>query len=102
MIAPPGLPHLDPSLLVHHGWERIGGIDTAGRRSLWMRLTHGPDCDREHHAACGAIDDASTVTRIELRSGRERDDGYIAIDRAHPLFIELLGVLLDARFAVQT
>jgi hypothetical protein len=95
------------------GWERIGGICTASRRSMWMRLTHGEGCDQLTHAACCTVhnpatgegwyvDDETTVTQIELRAGREGCDSYLKIDRSNPLFAQLLAVFLDARFAVQS
>jgi hypothetical protein len=95
------------------GWERIGGVDTAERRSMWMRLTHGQGCDQLTHAVCCTVhnpatgegwyvDDETTVTQIELRAGREGCDSYLKIDRSNPQFAQLLAVFLDARFAVQT
>jgi hypothetical protein len=79
------------------GWERIGAVCSAGRRSIWMRLTF-----EESAPLAGLYDDAGAVTQIELRGGREGDDDYLVITRDNPQFGELLDFFCTARFAVQT
>jgi hypothetical protein len=60
------------------GFHRIGRVDDAGRRSLWLR--------EERDA-------------VELRAGREGSDESVRITREHLLFREICGVLSSARFA---
>lgn len=85
----------DPSAeITEDGWERIGAVCSAGRRSVWMRLRRRDDA-LPH-------DCADNVEELELCAGREGDDEHLVIPRANPLFAELLSVLLAARFAVQT
>lgn len=76
------------------GWERIGQVCSAGRRSLWMRLTRIDESS--------PYDDSSNVSQIELCAGREGDDDYLVITRDNPQFARLLDLFLCARFAVQT
>lgn len=67
------------------GWRRIGRIDSAGRRSLWIRETwnrDGPAC-------------------IELCAGREGDDAYVRITPDNPQWRDLENVLTCARFAAE-
>jgi len=62
------------------GWERIGRIDKAERRSLWIR--ESPDV-------------------IELCAGREGDDAYVRITPENPQWRDLSSVLGCARFAAE-
>lgn len=64
------------------GFDRIGRIDSVGRRSLWMR--HYQEGD---------------ISTIELRAGREGDDARVVIPRTSELAGEIHEVLLTARFA---
>ena len=66
--------------LAGQGFHRIGRIDAAGRRSLWLREEQGA---------------------IELRAGREGDDARVRITAQHPLYTELRAVLVCARFAAE-
>lgn len=45
------------------GWERVTPLDAAGRRATWMRISKYPD---------------STIRTLEICSGREGDDWYVA------------------------
>jgi hypothetical protein len=62
------------------GFHRIGRIDAAGRRSLWLRVER----------------DA-----FELRAGREGDDAVVRVTKDHPLFLALVDVMGYARFAAE-
>lgn len=68
------------------GFQRIGRMDAAGRRSLWMRVTRG----------IGGIDPS-----IELRAGRDGNDAGVVIDPSNPQYGPLTDVLCAARFAAE-
>lgn len=95
---PMAWPLLDSQYLNHHGWERIGPVDKAGQRSLWLRLHHeGADCDGYAHDACGYIDDVRTVVRIEIRGGRQGGDFYMKLERKDPAFEQMLNLFTLCR-----
>lgn len=62
------------------GWRRIGRIDAAGKRSLWIR--------EEHNS-------------IELCAGRAGDDAYVRITSDDPQGVALSDVLTRARWAAE-
>ncbi len=66
--------------LAAEGFNRIGRIDAAGRRSLWL---------------------LEEKDALELRAGREGDDARVRIESTHPLYRELRDVLAAARFATE-
>lgn len=66
--------------LAAEGFHRIGRIDVAGRRSLWLREETGA---------------------VELRAGREGDDERVRITADHPQYRDLASVLSAARFAAE-
>lgn len=66
--------------LARDGFHRIGRIDNAGRRSLWLR---------------------EEANAIELCAGREGRDANVRITADHPLYAELRGVMATARFAAE-
>mgnify|MGYP001617658492 CR=1 FL=1 len=82
----------DPRAKESDGWERIGAIDAARRRSIWMKL------DEIDLAALSFK--SSNIKRIELCAGREGSDFYCVIDRSNPQFGELLELFLFGRYAV--
>lgn len=62
-------------------WVRIGGLCSAGRRSLWVRIGEG---------------------KIELCAGREGDDNQVTIDKSNPQFETLKELFSTAVWAVTT
>ncbi len=86
----------DPTaVMTGDGWQRIGQVCSAGRRSLWMRLEY-------NKTQTGLYDGPSEVAAIELCAGREGDDDYLKITKDNPQFEGLLGMFCSARFAVWT
>jgi hypothetical protein len=89
--------------LAADGWERIGAVDSAGRRSVWMRTVyesdHGQPADDDGKPL---MDDVKHLERIELRAGREGDDFAMTIDRSNPQLDELLSLFCSFRWAVET
>lgn len=77
------------------GWVKIGATCSAGRRSMWWRVTYE-----------GVEDPNSMYSRrpilIELCAGREGDDEYLQIDRTNPAFDGLMDVFSSAEFAAET
>ena len=75
------------------GWERVGAVDSAGRRSIWMRLDRiDPTSD---------YDLVTNIRRIELCAGREGSDFYCVIDNTNKSFGDLLDFLCCGRHAVE-
>ncbi len=70
----------DLARLARDGFHRIGRIDNARRRSLWLR---------------------EEVDAIELRAGREGRDASVRIERENPLYPFLEAVMSSARFAAE-
>lgn len=70
------------------GFDRIGRLDAAGRRSLWLRLDYPTSPDPDWPV-------------IELRAGREGDDAAVSIGPDNPAYRDLLNVLYAARFAAE-
>lgn len=62
------------------GFVRIGRLDAAGRRSLWLK--EEPDA-------------------FELRAGRGGDDIHLRVTSDNPLFHELYDAMTRARFAAE-
>lgn len=71
------------------GWTKIGATCSAGRRSLWLRVT-------------SLKEDANLPEVVELCAGREGDDAYVKIDKSNPLFVELWDLFCAAQFAAET
>lgn len=76
------------------GWERIGAVDSSGRRSLWVRFTweHDPP------------DQGDVPHTIELCAGREGDDVYLRLHDSmldYKLFVTLFEVLGAAQYAAE-
>ncbi len=65
------------------GWEQIGPLDAVGRRGLWMRTTSPP----------GDSVTPLRPTLVELCSGREGDDSYVALRVGAVLTEEMLSDL---------
>lgn len=92
------------------GWDQIGLMCSAGRRSLWLRVNYtAEEIARaeariaEHGPDGGAIyATEKTVESFELCAGREGDDDYVKVDQSNPQFAELLGIMLTARYAAET
>lgn len=90
---PMAWPLLDPQYLNHHGWERVGPVDKADQRSLWIRLQHlEPECDSFAHEPCGYVDDTRTVTWIEIRGGHQGSDFYMRLERGDAMFEQILNL----------
>lgn len=68
------------SRLNEPGWTRIGRMDDADRRALWLRESPGV---------------------VELCAGREGADAYVKITDEHAQFRDIEDVLSRARFAVE-
>ncbi len=68
------------------GWVRIGVTCSAGRRSMWARITP----------------ESGEPTSLELCAGREGDDAYLLVRRGDPAFDGLLAVVETAIFAAET
>lgn len=78
-LGVPELAEVDVGL-ARQGFHRIGRLDDAGRRSLWLRMEK----------------DA-----LELLAGREGKDASIRVTREDSLFRPLQDVLSDARLAAE-
>lgn len=70
------------------GWIQIGLMCSAGRRSMWVRFTPGPN--------------GRDATVVELCAGREGDDDYLRVEAGQPLFQELVDIMSTALFAAET
>jgi hypothetical protein len=81
-------------------WCKIGATCSAGRRSLWFRITYVPEDNEVTNPH--ELYRESNVQFFELRAGREGDDSYIKVDRTNNQFSDLLDVLLTAEFAATT
>lgn len=78
----------NPTALKSDGWTRIGLIDTAGRRSLWVKLS-----ERQNG------EELPIPERIDICSGREGDDWECSLLPDNPVFL-LLWDVLDAQVAM--
>lgn len=67
-------------------WVQVGPLDSVGRRGLWMRTT-SPSGDR-----CEGL----RPSLVELCSGREGDDSYVALRVGAVITEEMLHDLDDA------
>jgi hypothetical protein len=76
-------------------WVKIGATCSAGRRSLWLRVNYKSDANP-------LVTLQDEVESFELCAGREGDDSYVKIAHDNPQFVDLLNVMLDARFASYT
>lgn len=87
------------------GWVEIGKRDSAGRRSMWLRIVITPEETaraRDMFTKLGfgvTYDSADNVEAFELCAGREGDDAYVRVDRTNPQFEELLDMMTTARYA---
>lgn len=90
-MTKPKLSELDADLK-QQGFDRIGRIDAAGRRSLWLKVEYGPKGQE------GVYD---TVDAFVLRAGREGDDIEVRVTRDNPQFRDLLEAVERARYAAE-
>lgn len=72
------------------GWIRIGIMCNAGRRSVWTRDVRVDNGDE------------SELIAIELCSGREGDDWYVKVTRAHPAWSVVYEITSMLTWIVET
>ena len=78
--------------LKEQGFDRIGRIDDAGRRSLWLKIEFGESGQEGRY---------DTYDAFVLRAGREGDDIEVRVTRDNPQFRELLEAMERARYAAE-